>query len=190
MRQAKLNLGLLTDSTIFKAIHETKRQFKDLFTQLSNGWENSMLTAIYPRNKGVKISMGNELQKCPYQVLDIFRDFDKSNGHNIRILNWWGHGLYVLVFFGKDLAADTLPSQDYFQKLDFSLAKGSSPWDYEKILNLSKDPKYGSDKDIERHLSKFGYLQWYKEIPLPEDGDQLISKIADLVDQIFHFHRI
>lgn len=181
-----LNLRLLADAKIFESIHDTKLQFKHLFTDISNDLDNRKLSDFYPRSKGVKFSMGNELQKCPYQVLDIFRDFDKSKGHNVRLLNWWGHGLYILVFFGKEFASDTLLSQDYFLKEGFSLAKGSSPWDYGKILN---QPQV-QEEIIESHLSKYGYLQWFKEIPLEENGDHLKSKISGHLDQIFHFHRI
>lgn len=190
MKPTKLNLGLLANTEIFASIHDTKKQFKELFTEISNGLENSKLTDFYPRNKGVKLGMGNELEKCPYQVLDIFRDFDKSIGHNVRILNWWGHGLYILVFFGKDLAADTLPSQNYFIKHGFNLSKGSSPWDYARILDPSIDRTYAIEIDIEMHLSKFGYLLWYKEIQLEEELNQLKLKVSDELNQIFHFHRI
>jgi len=186
MMPSELNLALLTNPDIFETIHETKRQFKELFTDLSNKLENRELTNIYPSSKGVKISMGNELQKCPYQVLDIFRDFDKKRGHNVRILNWWGHGLYILVFFGKDFAAETMDEQDYFKKQDFRLARGSSPWDYAAILDHGKyEPG-----DLNIHLSKFGYLQWFKAIRLEADLDKLRGKISDQLDQIFHFHRI
>jgi hypothetical protein len=190
MNKPLLNLKLLNDKNIFEAIHETKGQFKALFADISNGLENRILTDIYASSKGVKISMGNELQKCPYQVLDIFRDFDKKTGHNIRILNWWGHGLYIFVFFGKELAIETLNDQNYFQKLDFRLANGSSPWDYSNILKLPLNTKSIAYKDIETHLLKYGYLNWYKEIKLNADMDKLRLEISDQLDQIFHFHRI
>jgi len=189
MKASELNLGLLTNSDIFEAIHETKKQFKELFIEISNKLENQKLSVIFPPNKGVKISMGNELQKCPYQVLDIFRDFDKKRGHNIRILNWWGHGLYIFVFFGKDLAAETMASQNYFNKMDFRLARGSSPWDYAGILATAPVGNI-DDRNLDKHLSKFGYLLWFKEIRLEADSVKLQNKITGQLDQIFHFHRI
>ena len=187
MNSSLLNLKLLSDKEVFVSIHETKRQFKELFIEISNGLENRKLKDIYPNNKGVKVSMGNELQKCPYQVLDIFRDFDKKRGHNIRVLNWWGHGLYLFVFFGKELAKETIEAQDYFRKGGFSLAIGSSPWDYAKMINL---PFKQDEVNIGDHLLKFGYLQWYKEIELESDLDKLKDSISAELDQIFHFHRI
>jgi len=190
MKKSRLNLNLMTDADIFSAIHDTKKQFKDLFADIANGLESEKLTTLYPDHRGVKISMGNELKKCPYQVLDIFRNFDKKEGHNIRILNWWGHGLYIFVFFGKEKAIETLSLQNFFPENNYQLAKGSSPWDYELILSASADYMDHREENIQLHLSKFGYLQWFKSIGLEADIDQLSIKINEELDQIFHFHRI
>jgi len=189
MKNSPLNLTLLTDAELFGAIHDTKKQFQDLFTALANRCDKEKLSSLYPDQKGVKISMGNELEKCPYQVLDIFRNFDKKIGHNIRILNWWGHGLYILVFFGKDLALETLSEQIHFGRIGYFPAKGTSPWNYGHFLSEAKDMEY-SDEEIKLHLNKFGYLQWYKPIGLEADLDQLFQKIEWELEQIFHFHRI
>ena len=130
MAESTLNLDLISNPQIFIEIHNTKKLFVNLFTDLANELENEYLTSIYKASKGVKVSQGNELAKCPYQVLDIFRNFDKDNGHNIRILNWWGHGLFVFVYFGKELALDNI-AQGFspFIKEGYILAKGKSPWD-------------------------------------------------------------
>jgi len=180
----------MTDADVFSAIHDTKKQCRDLFTDIANGLDNEKLTTLYPDHKGVKISMGNELQKCPYQVLDIFRNFDKSKGHNIRILNWWGHGLYIFVFFGKENANDTLDRQSYFRKKQYRLATGSSPWDYERILASSSEKMDTKKETIMLHLSKLNYLQWFKAIDLETDIDQLSFKIRGELEQIFHFYSI
>ena len=190
MKKSPLNLSLLTDASLFRDIHDSKKQFKDLFADIANRLDNEKLSLLYPDHKGVKISMGNELQKCPYQVLDVFRNFDKKEGHNIRILNWWGHGLYLFVFFGKEKAYDTLSLQDHFRKHRYQLAKGSSPWDYDLILAAAVDKMENKEDDIEMHLQKFGYLQWFKCIDLEVDIDQLAIKIDEELEQIFHFHRI
>lgn len=102
MEEGKINLHILEDENLFLGIHRLKTQFVSLFSGIANQISDQELAIFHPAAQGSKITKGNELQHCPYQVLDLVRNFDKKEGFNIRFLNWWGNGLYVLVFFGSE----------------------------------------------------------------------------------------
>lgn len=186
MENHLINLDLISNPKVFEDIHDLKQQFKGLLTDMANSFDAEYLSSLYSHSKGTKISMGNELNKCPYQVLDIFRNFDKNQGHNIRILNWWGHGLFVFVFFGKDIAKENIIHAREILSEDFTLAKGSSPWDYLGMITNDNSPP--STETIDWHLKKFGYLQWFKKVTLHSDVSKLKNELLNTVDQIFRFH--
>ncbi|KEO74568.1 hypothetical protein [Anditalea andensis] len=190
MDQSKINNELLNNRQIFNDIHKTKNQFKEVFTTLSNDLSHINIKQYYPLSKGLKISMGNELEKCPYQVLDIFRNFDKKMGHNIRILNWWGHGLYILVFFGYELAIETRSNQKYFLHKGFKLTQGSSPWDYSNLANTPIISPEDPGDTIEKHIHQYRYLQWCKKIEIATEIDSLQKSLGRELNRIFDFHNI
>lgn len=187
MKNHFIDLELIRNPKIFEDIHNIKYQFKLLFTDISNSLDPQSLSNIYDNSKGTKISMGNELNKCPYQVLDIFRNFDKAYGHNIRILNWWGHGLFIMVFFGKEMAKDKIIAAHRILSADYKLSNGNSPWDYKAMVNDHISPIYTIEA-IDEHLKKFGYLQWYIQIPLHSDISFVKNEVLSKIHQIFRFH--
>jgi hypothetical protein len=94
MTQAqKIDIDLLKDKSIFDQIQVQKSIFIEIFTELANQYPQSKLTKFHSNARGVKVSHGINLDQYPYQVLDIFRDFDLNSGLNVRVLNWMGHGL-------------------------------------------------------------------------------------------------
>src|SRR5690606_19496636 len=83
-------IAKLHDRLLFEEIHHLKSYFIRLFSDLANEISLDYLQVLHPQSQGIKISKGNELQHCPYQVLDLIRDFDIHMGLNIRVMNWWG----------------------------------------------------------------------------------------------------
>lgn len=183
----KTALQLLDNRGIFEEIHQLKAAFVALFSDLANEFPPIDLRAVHPSSKGTKVSKGNELQNCPYQVLDIIRDFDKDEGFNIRLLNWWGRGMFVFIFFGehnKNIHAELLRNM---KVLEYCWAKTSSPWDYKNMI----DNGYLERIDHRRadlHLRQFHYLQLVKKIHYPDDFPSLKSLLKEQVEHILNFY--
>ena len=184
----KAAIRLLNNRDLFEEIHQLKADFVTLFSELANEFPAIELMAIHPSSKGTKVSKGNELQNCPYQVLDIIRDFDKHHGFNIRVLNWWGRGLFIFVFFGEHNEKIQVALLRNMQLQEYLWSKTSSPWDYKNMIdggNLETiDPGMS---DILLH--RFHYLQLVKRIPYGEDFPSLKSLLKEQVDQILNFYR-
>lgn len=184
-------LHLLTNRYIFEEIHQIKAFFVSLFSGLANELPAAHLSSIHPASQGVKISKGNELEQCPYQVLDIVRDFDKISGFNIRILNWWGRGLFILVFIGgnnKRLMQD----KELALKLHhhgYLLAKTSSSWDYKSMIDEGHLVSVPPLKEVEDHLRQYHYLQLVKKIPYSKDFSSLKRALAAEVEHILKFYK-
>jgi hypothetical protein len=134
MAGVSLDLKLLQDKALFQKIKEQSDVVENLFSALANDFPQSELSKFHPESKGTKISKGYNLENAPYQVLDLVRDFDSKKGFNIRILNWWGKGLFIFVYMGY---------LTYEKKLFFLAnllesyqdCQHSSPWAYGSIIN-------------------------------------------------------
>lgn len=190
----KLDQGaikLLEDRTLFEEIHELKSSFILLFSDLANEISPNELLDLHPTSQGLKISKGNELQHCPYQVLDIIRDFDKEQGLNIRLLNWWGRGLYIFIFFGKYNEKILLDNRvlDKLQLLGYQLSKTSSPWDYKNMIDSGNLEPIKGTAQLSDHLQKFNYLQLVKKIAYRDDYHSLKLALKEQVVQILNFYR-
>lgn len=165
MSEVNFDLELLANNSLFQKIKEQTNLIEDLFHGLANDFPQSELLQLHPNSKGTKISKGYNLEKAPYQVLDLIRDFDGESGFNIRVLNWWGHGLYIFVYFGS------VSSQKY-KKLILELettyrdCNHPSPWAYGQILStVVPEGNSGIDKKVE----KTDFLQFFKQIKLYPD---------------------
>lgn len=155
-----IDINLLKDKSTFDKIQEQKSVFIELLTEIANCYPQHKLVKIHPLSKGTKVSQGVNLDNCPYQVLDIFRDFDVKSGLNIRILNWWGHGLYVFFQFGREIAI--LNEDLIFERLlGFSTSTSADPFDYKTILMFNKSL---IKEEFENDLNKFSPFVLYKEI--------------------------
>ncbi|SNR94573.1 hypothetical protein SAMN06295967_101126 [Belliella buryatensis] len=134
--ESEINLEIIQNKVLFEKIHFQKDLFFELFTEIGNEFPQNMLIKIHPASKGSKVSQGSNLEKCPYQVLDLIRDFDNKNGFNIRVLNWWGHGLYMIVQVGK--ANHNLEAINKNLLLNnFYLSQHIRPFDYLQIFESS-----------------------------------------------------
>jgi hypothetical protein len=163
MSELRLDLDLLKNNSLFQKIKEQSDLVEDLFHSLANEFPQKDLREIHPNSKGTKISKGYNLENAPYQVLDLVRDFDDQTGFNIRVLNWWGNGLFIFVYFGK------LTFEEHFGSelaSSYSDCNHPSPWAYGEII--SKKVPY-SDLDNVLKPKQKGFYQFFKRIePCPE----------------------
>jgi hypothetical protein len=165
MSDVKLDLELLVNNTLFLKIREQSDLITDLFNNLANEFQQEDLLKFHGDSKGTKISKGYNLANSPYQVLDLVRDFDGSSGFNIRVLNWWGHGLFIFVYYGS-ATADKYKQATLRLEATYLDCNHPSPWAYGQILtNQRRDRK----PDTHIKVKKTGFLQFFKQImPDPE----------------------
>lgn len=174
-----LDLGLWLDHEIMSRQNKLKEQFWEILAEVGNCIGNEALLKIHPESRGVKLSKGNELLGYPYQVLDLVRDFDPTHGLNIRLLNWFGHGLFIFVLIGKNHPKASL---EQFVRNDWAFDLSPTPWDYEEILlndSFTKSP-------IPSDLEKSNYFQWHKSIVLSKEKQLIkIEMVNELKKLIF-----
>ncbi|WP_194774764.1 hypothetical protein [Pararhodonellum marinum] len=142
-----------------------------LFSNVANKLSLEDLIKIHPQSKGIKISKGNELKSCPYQVLDVFRDFDLLEGRNIRILHWWGYGMFVLDFFGQDKAIHEVVNARF--KEGYFLSVSSDPFDYPKIIDSQSAIHSVTEEAFEKLKMDQPFVLLVKKITLQRSMDQL-----------------
>ncbi len=99
--QKPIDLKLWLNADLIQQQNLLKRQFTAIFEEVGSAFSQKELQQISQKSRGVKLSKGNDLLGFPYQVLDLIRDFDLMSGANIRILNWFGNGIYTTVYLGK-----------------------------------------------------------------------------------------
>lgn len=181
---------LLSDRRLFEEIHRLKSVFIQLFSELANEISLDKLTEVHAASQGMKISKGNELEHCPYQVLDIVRDFDKYTGFNIRLLNWWGRGVYIIIYTGKH--NQRLIQNSRFianlQERGYRLAKTSSPWDYKGMIDEEQVEIILSVDTLTSHISRFKYFQVLKRIEYITSPRELKMRLKDQVEHILKYY--
>lgn len=157
----KLELDLWLDQSIISRQNQLKATFWDIFSSCANEVSLEELQEIHSKSMGSKLTRGNDLKGFPYQVLDFIRDFDSENGLNIRIINWFGHGLFLFILLGKNHPKKTSPSF-FTNNLRFSLS--NSAWDYPDIIvnkNYIKAPTLTHFDDAE-------LFQWFTPIEITD----------------------
>lgn len=166
-----MDLDLWLDQSLLLRQNQLKADFLSLFEAVANSVSNEELSQFFPGAKGKKISKGNQLEGFPYLVLDLIRDFDLRTGAVLRLVSWWGHGLYFCVFTGAELHLPTA----YFLREGFRLGKTESPWDLSELI-LPGNSQSGLDK-ID---SQKGRCQvWFKKIilhPEQEANSMLLER--------------
>ncbi|MDN3686567.1 hypothetical protein [Cyclobacterium jeungdonense] len=173
-------LSITRDRNLFEKISAAKNLIVSVFSEVGNQLATVNLKEVHATEKGIKISKGNELRQCPYQVLDIVRDFDMNKGLNIRILHWWGRGMFLFLFFGKNHPAleNLLPKKSHVH--EFSVCM-TDRWDYGEIIDNGKTQHFSSIK-IKEHLRIFSHLQLVKPICIAKNeaiSETLISEITE-----------
>ena len=168
----KIDLDLCGNSQLFLHIKSQSDLVIEIFHRLAADFPQIRLAEFHPKSKGSKVSKGYRLQDCPYEVLDLIRDFDPKHGMNLRILQWWGHGLYFLVQIGTenprrpDLLAKAFDS--------FFISDHPDPWDYPKVLNAKKklDQRSALEKVNEGH-----FFQIFKRIQVSDSPETLLNDL-------------
>jgi|SRR5690606_22878833 len=181
---------LLNNRGLFEEIHQLKSFFIRLFSELANEISLDLLSSVHTSSKGVKVSKGNELERCPYQVLDIVRDFDKSKGFNIRILNWWGRGLFVIVFTGN-LNHQLTENPEFLcsvRSRGYMLSKTSSPWDYKRMIDEGQIDILPSEDGLMLHVNQFRYFQILKKMDCSADPCELKKGLREQVEHILKYY--
>jgi len=179
-----LDLSLWKDKNLVIRQNKLKGAFWKLFSELGNSEIAKEIGGFHTPNKGIKLTKGNDLLGFPYHVLDIIRDFESENGLNIRILNWFGHGMYLFILFGKN---NPLASTNFYFENSFKYSLSPTPWDYPELI-LSDN--YTENPDCEL-IKNSTYHQWFKHIPL-EESDDFSLKLEDELKKISDFfnHRM
>lgn len=178
------DLKLVQDKELFEKIKAQSDLYTRLFQQVADEFPQEMILAKHLGSKGSKISMGYRLENCPYQVLDIVRDFDENTGWNIRLLNWWGHGLFLFVLYGKSTFQKMINS---IQRLDHSyqFSTTPSPWEYKKIIEGGVNIESISNN---KKTFQSKYFQVFKPIEIKPDFDKTYSILKKEIRFIFDNH--
>lgn len=167
----RIDLNLWKDTLLFKRQHRLKLQFWEIFSRVAENITDKSLQKICSKHKSKKLSRGNDLLGMPYHVLDIIRNFDPKTGLNIRVLNWFGNGIYLMILTG------TKNSEKVYQFLrenNFFYGLTDSPWDYPGLIienqkTNSPDPKLFSREELQ---------VWIKEIKIEGDESEIIKVIS------------
>lgn len=175
----EIDLDLWLDQQIILRQNRLKTKFWEILTEVGKSANSEDLKKIHAKNLGIKLSKGNDLKGFPYQVLDLVRDFDLNNGFNIRVLNWFGHGLFIFVLIGKNHPKAPLTE---LTQHNWELDLSSTPWEYPDTLFGDKS----TNKPTQKELEKSRFYQWHKPIPLSgEIGFVQSSILAELKKLIF-----
>ncbi|MCL6258279.1 hypothetical protein M3O96_04220 [Aquiflexum sp. TKW24L] len=146
---------------------------------MANEFTQKELLKFHSNSKGSKVSKGHNLENSPYQVLDLLREFDEQSGFNIRVLNWWGHGFFMFVYYGN-LTAEKYQQSISRLKTTYMDCNHLSPWAYGQIL--SKHEAY-SNSDSDSIIEKAGFLQFFKQI-MPDPN---FNKTYELIKKEIRF---
>ena len=172
-----LDLKLWLDKDIIPRQNKLKAIFWEILAEAGNSMGSAKLSQIHPPSRGVKLSKGSDLLGYPYQVLDLIRDFDPDGGINIRVLNWFGHGLFIFVLFGKCYPKDIF---DQLRENDWSFDKSSTPWDYPGILLYGES----TNSPTINILEKSSFYQWHKAIPISEELTSVQMEIINELNKL------
>ncbi len=175
-KEEELDLELWLDKSINERQNQLKNQFLRLLESVGNSISNEELSSFFKESRGKKITKGNDLLGYPYQVLDLIRDFDKKLGCNIRLLNWFGHGFFILIFLGKNTK---LPCKE-LGNLGFQLGLVDDPWDFGALILDKKVAQFPFERDIK----KTDFQLWIKELQIYSEEKSILRLIVDDVKKI------
>jgi hypothetical protein len=169
------DLDLWKDQELFKKQHRLKLQFWEILSLIAEEISDESLSKICKKHKSKKLSRGNDLLGMPYHVLDIIRNFDPENGLNIRVLNWFGNGIYLFLLVGQKKYHQT---SSFPLRNNFYLSLTESPWDYPGMI-LENQKTKTPDKE---QINKENLLVWFKEISIFGDKKEIIKTISEQIN--------
>lgn len=162
--QNSLDIELWLNKDLIQRQNLLKTQFTSVLEDVGNSFPKEIFDKISTKSKGTKISKGNDLLGFPYLVLDLIRDFDPITGSNIRLLNWFGNGLFITILLGSKREN---PIKEFID-LEFSFGLSENQWDYPDLI-LNQNLTTDEGKIAEANL---GFYHWIK--PIPVDPDLLV----------------
>lgn len=173
----ELDHELWLDHEIILRQNRLKATFWEILAEVGNSVDSQKLTQIHAASRGTKLSKGNDLLGYPYQVLDLIRDFDLTDGLNIRVLNWFGHGLFLFILLGKNH-----PKAPFQQLSDHNWAfdQSPTPWKYPEILLKSASTDTPTADLIERST----FYQWHKPIPVSRNIRAIKVMLLDELNKL------
>ena len=172
-----LDLNFWLDREFLQKHNRLKAEFWEILGKVGDSVSLEEISKTHPRPKGKKLSRGNDLLGFPYQVLDLIRDFDLSGGLNIRILNWFGHGMFLFVLIGKNTFSEP---QLHFLENEFSLGLTSSPWDYPELIlesNSTRNPEFDQIQDLT-------FFQWFKPLSIPLEKSLIAVHLSSEIKKV------
>lgn len=172
-----IDLELWLNAELIQQQNLLKSQFIAVFEKVGNAFSIEDFYRISTKSRGIKLSKGNDLLGFPYQVLDFIRDFDSNNGVNIRLLNWFGNGLYFAVYLGKNRRNPFFE----FLEMGFSFGLSENQWDYGDLIlnkNLTVEKSEINGKDFE-------FYHWIKELKVDNEPDMLQQNLSLEMKKIF-----
>lgn len=175
-KEEELDLELWLDKSIVEKQNQLKNQFLQVLEAVGNSISNEELSVFFEKSRGKKISKGNDLLGYPYQVLDLIRDFDKSSGCNIRLLNWFGHGFFSLIFLGKNTEISSKELTD----LGFRLGLVDDPWDFGALILEKKVIPNPSADEIQR----LDFQLWLKKMPVSSQEKAITHLLIQEIKKI------
>lgn len=176
-----VDMELWGDPIIWQKQNRLKEGFWSILGNISNSIPEGTLTQIHPKHKGKKLSKGNDLKGFPYQVLDLIRDFELARGINIRVLNWFGNGLFIFVLIGKQ-NNHASKHQDFIFD-EYKLGLTPSPWSYPELIEqqcFTLNPTH-------TELEKLEFYHWFKQIELRGDQTEIEEKITTQLKKVLNF---
>ncbi|WP_296699063.1 hypothetical protein [Algoriphagus sp.] len=170
-----VDLNLWKDNHLFKKQHRLKLQFWEIFSRVAENISDKSLLKICSKHKSIKLSRGNDLLGMPYHVLDIIRNFDPKSGLNIRVLNWFGNGMFLMILTGNENSEKVFT---FLHSNNFYFGLTDSPWDYPGLIlenqkTKSPDPRMFSKKEL--HV-------WVKELKIEGDENEIIKEISQNIN--------
>lgn len=180
--QKPLDLELWLNKDLIRRQNLLKRQFLSILEEVGSAFSNQDLAGFSQKSRGVKISKGNDLLGFPYQVLDLIRDFEPARGVNIRILNWFGHGVFVTVLLGKSHSTHI----SSFSELGFAFGLAESPWDYADLI-LNKNQTIAPNEINE---SELGFRHWIKTFEIQPNPTSISALLIEEIKKILGILRL
>ncbi|WP_209330322.1 hypothetical protein [Lunatimonas salinarum] len=173
---------------LFEEIHRFKSLYEDILSGVANRVMVNARNQGWKGFRGCKISKGNELVHCPYQVLDIGRDFDAKSGLNIRILHWWGRGTFVFLFVGSDHPRYSLVWDKYFfgklKARGYRLVDTESRWQYELIIDQGRHRALSKRSKSDRVGSQERLFHVFRQVVLEGEKCDAEAQLIDCVDEL------
>ena len=170
-------MALWLDKSLIERQNRLKSAFIEVLEEVGNAVPNEKLKNLHSFSRGKKISKGNDLLGYPYVVLDLIRDFDPIRGMNFRVLNWFGHGCYLLLFFGKEKSSpvETLIRENF----EFGLL--DHPWDFGQLILAKKTTQ--NNLEIVGHQGHFQI--WIKKLKVHPTKNQFMDDLFEELEKVF-----